>query len=160
MRITILLLIVALTAPLLGQTDTQAPPQRDNATVLLEALGVFSGVGVYMSHAAVGSLVDAHEGGIYDREMTLGVIGEYIALNQSVVDYLTYLTSVETLDPDDVKVMSKLRVAYMLINEQLMAYAAYLHTNSQSELDTYAAKRDEAWGVIADIYGFNQEGEQ
>ena len=144
-----LFICLVLMVPLHAQQQDSEAEQ-----VLLEALGVFSGVGTYMTYAAIGSLVDGHQAGLYSDELTGDLLFEYLSYTMAISIYLDGFAQNEAIDADDRELMGHLNKGYKLMIDQLNAYRNYMDKDDSALLETYKTKRLECWNVINAIYGY------
>ena len=54
------------------------PQNRASQNLLLETCGVLSAQGVYITYGSISTLADAYSYGVYEDELTLEVLSEYI----------------------------------------------------------------------------------
>ena len=70
-------------------------------SLLLETCGALSFQGVYITYTSIGTLADAYSFGVYDDEIAIDVLGEYIELARAVNDQLNILLTSKILTSED-----------------------------------------------------------
>ena len=125
--------------------------QNKPVDTLLETCGALSAQGVYITYAAIGTLADGYAYGVYDDEMTVMSLSEYIALSQVVTDQLNELLATGYLHRDDVGFIIELNSIYELLIYEADALSKFVETQDEYYITIYDDNRMKAWNKIVTL---------
>jgi hypothetical protein len=123
---------------------------------LLTTLGVTTAQGMYMTYAAIGTLVDAYSKGAYEKDFAIQMITEYVALTNSVSQQLQKLLTTKSLDAADTKFVKEVLLTYTYLENEANAYKSYMETEEYQYVTKYSENREKAWAKISELLGFKK----
>jgi hypothetical protein len=123
---------------------------------LLTTLGVTTAQGMYITYAAIGTLADAYSKGAYEKDFAIQMIGEYIALTNSVNQQLQKLLDAKSLDAADTKFVKDVMLTYTYLENEANAYKSYMETEDYQYVTKYSDNREKAWAKISELLGFKK----
>jgi hypothetical protein len=121
--------------------------------ILLETLGATSAQGLFLTHMAIGTLVDGYAKEAYDKEQATQIIEAYIQISQSTKDSLNKLLTSEPLSDQDAKDLRRIISIYDVLLASAQDVKALIKTGSASHADSYTKNRDKAWKQISSLLG-------
>ena len=127
------------------------PQNRASQNLLLETCGVLSAQGVYITYGSISTLGDAYSYGVYEDELTLEVLSEYIYMSQAVNEQLNAVLKSGILDSEDSGFVLELNNIYKLLISQSEALSKYVQTKDESYIYVYEDSRVKAWDAIASL---------
>ena len=125
------------------------PQNRASHDLLLETCGVLSAQGVYITYGSISTLGDAYSYGLYEDELTLEILSEYLTLSQWVNEQLNTLLKSGVLNSEDTGAVIELNNIYKLLISQADALGQYIETKDESYIYVYEDSRVKAWDAIA-----------
>ncbi|MCU0443294.1 MAG: hypothetical protein MUE85_00150 [Microscillaceae bacterium] len=123
---------------------------------LLTTLGVTTAQGMYITYAAIGTLADAYSKGAYEKDFAIQMIGEYVALTNTVHKQLQKLLDSKTLDAADTKFIKDVLLTYGYLESEAGAYKSYMETDDYQYVTKYSENREKAWAKISELLGFKK----
>lgn len=153
MKKVIISFFIAVLAFSLGSPTTAQA--QNNEDLFLESIGAFTAQGMYLTYSAIGSLADSYENEVYDKDKTLRVLGEYLALAKVAREQLTKLLGEATLSANDSKFVTKCLQTYNYLVQEGEALKRYIETGNSTHVDTFHKNRKAAWANIQELLGLD-----
>ena len=121
--------------------------------ILLETLGATTAQGLFLTHMAIGTLVDGYAAKAYDKEKAVQIMDAYIQISQSTKDGLNKLLTSHPLSDEDTRYLRRIISTYDLLIASAHDVKAFINTGNKSHIEAYTKDRDQAWGQISDLLG-------
>jgi len=126
----------------------------DDTLLMLETIGVLSGQGLYLTYTSIGAVMDAWSYETYTDEETVDMLGEFVAICETVVEQFDILLDSDIMNAEDMDYVNQLNRAYKLLIKQGEAGMNYIDNGNESYLDKFEENRVAAWDEIAYLLGF------
>lgn len=121
--------------------------------ILLETLGATTAQGLFLTHMAIGTLVDGYAAKAYDKEKAIQIMDAYIQISQSTKNGLNKLLTSHPLSDEDTRYLRRIISTYDLLIASAHDVKAFINTGNKSHIEAYTKDRDQAWGQISDLLG-------
>jgi hypothetical protein len=140
-----------------GSSKTSTYKGKSNDQ-LLSTIGTTTAQGLYITYGAIGTLADAYVKGIYEKEMTITMLNEYISLTNAVNNQLKKLLTTKSLtSQEDIKFINGVMEAYRYLEGEATSFKDYIDSNSQSSANAYDENRKKAWAKICELLGIENK---
>ena len=124
-----------------------------DTNTLLSAVGGLSASDVYMKYAAIGSIGDGFEKGVYDSNFVKTVVGDILTLNNSATEHFNNMLNSGDFVGEDVVFGNRMIETYKYLSKEAEAFANYLMTMDKKYADEFQVYRKLAWGTIKLLLG-------
>jgi hypothetical protein len=122
----------------------------DKENTFLETLGAASGIMIYNTYVAIGSIADGYEYEAYDSaEVKVFMDEQAGAMQNMATQYQALLDSGYLEAQEDQEFVSELIVTCRLLSDQAGALTQYALTQSDDVAQAFQDYRSEAWQKIA-----------
>jgi hypothetical protein len=108
---------------------------------------------VYMKYAAIGSIGDGFEKGVYDSNFVKTVVGDILTLNNSATEHFNNMLNSGDFVGEDVVFGNRMIETYKYLSKEAEAFANYLMTMDKKYADEFQVYRKLAWGTIKLLLG-------
>ncbi len=139
---------LALAVLLAVSVPVSAQNVQGKISALEEALGAFSGQGMYLLYISIGATADGYVKETYDKETASTLLRSYSAISKQFITRLQGLVDKKYLSANDVQFVKEMITTYELLAGEAAAYVEYLESDDESHLDTYNENRNAAWAKI------------
>lgn len=134
-----------------------ASAQEDKAPAL-ETIGAASGLLLYNTYLAIGTISDAYKGECYDAELASELAREQInSIDFLIKQYKTLLASGFVESQEDKSYISEMVVTFGYLKNEATHINAYIQSGAESDLEKYEYNRNEAWKKISQLLGFDEK---
>jgi hypothetical protein len=124
----------------------------------LETLGAISAAMIYNTYTTIGGIADGYSYEAYKADYVMQLMTEQVGLMDEMVSSYEKLNESGFIDdPADESYILKLIKTCKLLRDEAKYLKAYAETGESSDLDDYDTARKDAWEMISDLLGLEEE---
>ncbi len=126
--------------------------------VALETIGAASGLLLYNTYLAIGTVSDAYAGQCYKADVTTQLAQEQINTAELLANqYNLLLESGFLTDKDDKAFVTEIVLTFGYLKNEATYLKAFVESGSDKDTKKYEDNRNEAWTRISKMLGLNEE---
>jgi phage anti-repressor protein len=148
------LVILAVAAAALVAAPRHAGAEDEDP--VLFTLGATLGQGLFLTHMAMGTLVDAYSKNAYEQKQALEIVVSYQNITRSTRQMVADMLKAKKFDKCDAEFLQRVVGAYDLLLSCAQHVENLIRSGEDKHARSYFASRDKAWKEIADLLGIKE----